>query len=188
VCLLAGSLQAQTLAEAAALAAAQRAAHGEAAPIVVTVTNADLPAPTVDWAAFIADIKGPATPVADRATAAVVAPKPITVRTYTKTDGTVVTTHRRAAPSSSATAATPTAPSRIDPASIPRDQHGRILRSGTAKGLFMKLTGFPKGRPGYVVDHIIPLACGGPDMPTNMQWQTIAQGKLKDKSERKDCQ
>jgi hypothetical protein len=75
----------------------------------------------------------------------------------------------------------------VDPASIPRDQHGRILRSGTSKGLFRKLTGYPEGRPGYVVDHIIPLACGGPDMPTNMQWSTIAEGKAKDKWERKNC-
>jgi hypothetical protein len=37
------------------------------------------------------------------------------------------------------------------------------------------------------VDHIIPLACGGPDDPTNMQWQTAAAGKAKDKVERKQC-
>src|SRR5947208_4417706 len=30
---------------------------------------------------------------------------------------------------------------------------------------------------GYVIDHVIPLACGGPDAPNNMQWQTIAEGK-----------
>ena len=36
----------------------------------------------------------------------------------------------------------------------------------------MRLTGHPGGWPGHVVDHIIPLACGGPDTPENMQWQT----------------
>ncbi len=41
--------------------------------------------------------------------------------------------------------------------------------------------------PGYVVDHIAPLACGGPDTPANMQWQTIQEGKNKDKWERKGC-
>lgn len=42
--------------------------------------------------------------------------------------------------------------------------------------------------PGYVVDHIVPLSCGGPDTPSNMQWQTTADAKAKDKWERKGCQ
>jgi hypothetical protein len=42
--------------------------------------------------------------------------------------------------------------------------------------------------PGYVVDHITPLACGGKDEPANMQWQTIADAKEKDKWERNGCQ
>ncbi len=45
----------------------------------------------------------------------------------------------------------------------------------------------PRGRPGYVVDHIVPLACGGANAPSDMQWQTIAEGKAKDKWERKGC-
>jgi hypothetical protein len=48
-------------------------------------------------------------------------------------------------------------------------------------------TGYPHGRPGYVVDHIKPLACGGADVPSNMQWQTIAAAKAKDKVERAGC-
>lgn len=49
-------------------------------------------------------------------------------------------------------------------------------------------TGRASGRcPGYVVDHIQPLACGGADAPSNMQWQTIAEGKAKDRWERKFC-
>ena len=47
----------------------------------------------------------------------------------------------------------------------------------------MKQTGYPHGRPGYVVDHIIPLKRGGADEPWNMQWQTIAAGKAKDATE-----
>lgn len=39
--------------------------------------------------------------------------------------------------------------------------------------------------PGYVVDHVIPLRCGGPDAPSNMQWQTVAEAKRKDVWERK---
>lgn len=41
--------------------------------------------------------------------------------------------------------------------------------------------------PGYVIDHVVALACGGPDRPSNMQWQTIAAGKAKDKWERRNC-
>ena len=44
----------------------------------------------------------------------------------------------------------------------------------------MTQTGYPHGRPGYVVDHVIPLKRGGADAPWNMQWQTIAEGKAKD--------
>lgn len=51
----------------------------------------------------------------------------------------------------------------------------------------MVQTGYAHGRPGYVVDHIRPLACGGHDDTTNMQWQTIADGKVKDKIERVGC-
>ena len=61
------------------------------------------------------------------------------------------------------------------------------VRSEAAKHEFWKLSGYPKGRPGYVVDHIIPLACGGADAPSNMQWQTVEAGKAKDKVERIGC-
>lgn len=47
-----------------------------------------------------------------------------------------------------------------------------------------KTTGSCKG---YVIDHKIPLACGGADVAENMQWQTTAEAKLKDKSERAGC-
>lgn len=41
--------------------------------------------------------------------------------------------------------------------------------------------------PGFVVDHIKPLACGGADHPDNMQWQSVEDGRAKDKWERKEC-
>lgn len=41
--------------------------------------------------------------------------------------------------------------------------------------------------PGWVKDHIVPLACGGPDAVSNLQWQTVADAKAKDKWERKRC-
>jgi hypothetical protein len=35
-----------------------------------------------------------------------------------------------------------------------------------------------------VVDHIVPLECGGADVPSNMQWQTVQEAKIKDRTER----
>ncbi len=64
-----------------------------------------------------------------------------------------------------------------------RDSHGRIARSSEAKDQFMRETGYPHGRQGYVVDHIVPLKRGGADAPWNLQWQTKADAKSKDKWE-----
>jgi len=47
----------------------------------------------------------------------------------------------------------------------------------------MKQSGYSHGRLGYVVDHITPLKRGGADSPSNMQWQTKADAKAKDKVE-----
>ncbi len=66
---------------------------------------------------------------------------------------------------------------------IPRNESGRIARSQSAKTEFKQQTGYPKGRPGYVIDHIIPLKRGGCDYFRNMQWQTIEEAKEKDKWE-----
>lgn len=100
--------------------------------------------------------------------------------------------------SSTAKAAKPRAPKAIKApkaakqpatpkASVPRTEKGRIQRSAAARHAFARQTGYPNGRPGYVIDHIKPLACGGADAPSNMQWQTIAEAKAKDKVERKGC-
>lgn len=95
------------------------------------------------------------------------------------------TSHTKTSTSKSAKATTkPRTSKAVGPA---RDSHGRILRSGAAKHAFEVSTGYPHGRPGYVVDHIKPLACGGADDTTNMQWQTVAEGKAKDKWERNGC-
>jgi hypothetical protein len=49
-------------------------------------------------------------------------------------------------------------------------------------------TGKTKGScPGYIIDHITPLACNGEDAPINMQWQTQEDAKQKDKWERVNC-
>lgn len=41
--------------------------------------------------------------------------------------------------------------------------------------------------PGYVKDHVVPLCAGGPDQPSNMQWQTTQDAKVKDRAERAQC-
>lgn len=56
-------------------------------------------------------------------------------------------------------------------------------RSASVKHQFDKLHGYPHGRAGYVVDHICALANGGIDSVVNMQYQTIAESKKKDRIE-----
>ena len=70
---------------------------------------------------------------------------------------------------------------------VARDSRRRIQRSDAARHAFARQTGYPNGRPGYVIDHIVPLACGGADAPSNMQWQTVADSKAKDRTERIGC-
>jgi hypothetical protein len=49
-------------------------------------------------------------------------------------------------------------------------------------------TGKTHGKcPGYVVDHKDPLCAGGADKPSNMQWQELAESKVKDKKEWRLC-
>ena len=67
--------------------------------------------------------------------------------------------------------------------SCSRDSRGHIARSEVAKKDFEAQTGFPHGRRGYVVDHVVALKRGGTDSPSNMQWQTKADAKAKDKVE-----
>ncbi len=68
-----------------------------------------------------------------------------------------------------------------------------IKRSASAKAEFKLAhacpsTGMHKGAcPGYVIDHVKALACGGEDAPHNMQYQTKVEAKAKDKWERKGC-
>lgn len=50
-------------------------------------------------------------------------------------------------------------------------------------------TGRPSPRrcTGYVIDHVVPLCAGGADSSGNMQWQTTAEAKKKDREERAQC-
>jgi hypothetical protein len=70
-----------------------------------------------------------------------------------------------------------------------RDANGRIMRNPAARKGFQRsnpcpATGRTSGAcPGYVVDHVVPLKRGGVDEPGNMQWQTVAEAKAKDRIE-----
>jgi hypothetical protein len=76
---------------------------------------------------------------------------------------------------------------------ISQTAEAEYRRSYKAKATFKvqnpcPATGRAKGScPGYIIDHVIPLACGGPDTPANMQWQTKAAALEKDRWERKGC-
>lgn len=66
-------------------------------------------------------------------------------------------------------------------------------RSSAARAAFVKAnpcpaTSKPRGAcPGWEVDHVKPLKCGGPDHPNNMQWLTVEKHKAKTKAEAAIC-
>jgi hypothetical protein len=71
-----------------------------------------------------------------------------------------------------------------------RDSRGRIRRSPAVRREFMRTHVCPStswASPkcfGFIVDHIFPLECGGADSPENMQYQSIMDAKIKDRTER----
>ena len=73
----------------------------------------------------------------------------------------------------------------------PSPAPAKTYRSLEVKHAFQRLHPCPStGRttgacPGYIKDHIRALDCGGPDAVSNMQWQTVAEAKAKDKWERR---
>ena len=72
---------------------------------------------------------------------------------------------------------------------VARNSHGKIARSARARADFKRGHPCPStgrssgGCPGYVIDHVRPLKRGGADAPSNMQWQTTAAAKAKDRTE-----
>lgn len=127
--------------------------------------------------------------------------KAVHVRGYTRRDGEYVAPYDRSAPG---TAASRT-PDRINNptyhrgqlaegytahSSVAVDKHGKVKRSKAAKDAFERRSPCPStGKtsgpcPGYIVDHVKALECGGADAPSNMQWQTVSEAKAKDKTER----
>jgi len=78
-------------------------------------------------------------------------------------------------------------------AALPCGSSGRH-RDSSARAAFRREHPCPGGPDrgsashcqGYVIDHVCPLACCGLDAPQNMQWQTKADAKAKDRWEL-DC-
>ena len=76
---------------------------------------------------------------------------------------------------------------------IQRDDYGRIARSKKVISDFRKTVPCPatgktgKKCAGYVADHKLPLCGCGADSIENLQWQTVADSKIKDRWERKLC-
>ena len=81
------------------------------------------------------------------------------------------------------------APRRGDFYGLQRDSHGRVVRSEEARDAFKRMHPCPStGRssgpcPGYIIDHVKALKHGGLDDPSNMQWQTVGEARLKDRWE-----
>jgi hypothetical protein len=73
------------------------------------------------------------------------------------------------------------------------DSRAADHRSSAARAAFKReqpcpSTGLRRGAcPGYVIDHVEPLCAGGRDDPRNMQWQTVAEAKVKDREEVRMC-
>lgn len=61
--------------------------------------------------------------------------------------------------------------------------HAATCRSRAVKHKFDVQQGYPHGRKGYVVDHRCSLYNHGIDAISNMQYQTLADSKAKDKIE-----
>lgn len=65
-----------------------------------------------------------------------------------------------------------------------------VIRNSATARAFEKLLPCPYDKPhkpgtcpNWVVDHINPLKCLGPDAVSNMQWQTYSDSKKKDRWE-----
>jgi hypothetical protein len=60
-------------------------------------------------------------------------------------------------------------------------------RSLAVKHEFWQMSGHPHGWKGHIVDHRRALVCGGLDAVSNMQWETVAEAKAKDRWEAIGC-
>ena len=76
-------------------------------------------------------------------------------------------------------------PSNQQPRAENRQKNSKDEKPPSARDEFMRKTGYPKGRPGYVIEYIIPFSKGGTDTSVNMRWKEKAPSKAKDGSDKK---
>ena len=122
---------------------------------------------------------------------------PIYVKKYTKQDNPVVKVEQEPTKPARRAAQPPTAtqntqkkketPGSSTAVEAPRGLSPRAERSAAARQAFERQTGYANGRPGYLVEHIVPLSCGGTDTPGNMQWLTLAEARRKNKLDSARC-
>jgi len=86
-------------------------------------------------------------------------------------------------PSASSCVALPTP----DLACRVRDAHGVVMRSRLRRAMFLRMIGLRRPPQGYAVNHIVPLRCGGCDLPSNMELMAIADWRARTGPERTDC-
>ncbi len=53
------------------------------------------------------------------------------------------------------------------------DKEGRVVQSTDSRRRFMEQSGYPQGRIGYVICHLVPVYNGGLDTVENMVWRPI---------------
>ena len=71
-----------------------------------------------------------------------------------------------------------------------RGADGTVVRSVARRTLFLRMLGVPHPNrvpEGYAVNHIVPLACGGCDVPSNMELMTVETWRGRIGPERLDC-
>lgn len=70
-----------------------------------------------------------------------------------------------------------------------RSKDGHLVRSRSRVCLFLRMTGHTACRvpDGMRVNHIVPLRCGGCDVPSNLELMTEADWKARTGPERYDC-
>lgn len=74
-----------------------------------------------------------------------------------------------------------------------KDKSGHLVRSRARVCLFLRMAGYLKTGEtcrvpeGTRVDHLVPLACGGCDLPSNMTLLSIEEHAEKSAWERKPC-
>lgn len=70
-----------------------------------------------------------------------------------------------------------------------RNKQGSVVRSMARRALFLRMIGIEDGRvpKGTAVNHIVPLRCGGCDLPSNMELMLTDDWKARTGPERHDC-